>query len=56
MGSNRQSKIDKIKKFVLQQNTYLEKYPKSKAEGALRNANSNINHLKMKSIIKAKLI
>jgi len=51
LKNNRQSKIDKIKAFVSEQNIYLKEHKRAEAEVALRKINALISKLKLKKII-----
>jgi transposase len=52
IGSNRQSKIEKVKRFALEQDTYLKEHPKAHADVALRKVNEIITKFKLQSILK----
>jgi len=51
LKSNRQSKIDKIKAFVSEQNIYLKEHKRAEPEVALRKINALVSKLKLKKII-----
>ena len=51
LTKNRQSKIDVIKAFVSEQNTYLKEHKKAQTEVALKRIQSKISKLKLKKII-----
>ncbi len=51
LKNNRQSKIDKIKAFVSEQNIYLKEHKRAEPEVALRKINTLISKLKLNKII-----
>lgn len=51
LKNNRQSKIDKIKSFVLEQNIYLKEHKRAEPKVALRKINTFISKLKLNKII-----
>lgn len=51
LKNNRQSKINKIKAFVSEQNIYLKEHKRAEAEVALRKINALISKLKLEKII-----
>ena len=53
LKQNRQSKIDKIKSFVSEQNIYLTDHKKAQPKVALRKINNRISRLKLKNILEA---
>ena len=55
LKNNRQSKIDKVKAFVSEQNTYLKEHKRAKSTVALRRINEKISKLKLKKIIECTL-
>ena len=52
LKENRESKIEAIKSFVLEQNEYLKKHKRAKFEVALRKVNEKIEKLKLSNIVK----
>ena len=52
LKQNRESKIDKIKSLVSEQNTYLQEHKKAQLKVALRKINIKISRLKLKNILK----
>lgn len=51
LKNNRQSKIDKIKAFISEQNIYLNEHKRAEPEVALRKINTLISKLKLKKIV-----
>lgn len=52
LKQNRQSKIDKIKVYVSEQNIYLKEHKRAQPEVALRKIKDRISKLKLKNILK----
>lgn len=52
---NRESKIDKIKKLVIERNLYLKEHQKAQSEVALKKVSDTISHYKLKSVLKCNL-
>jgi len=53
LKQNRQSKIDKVKSLISEQNTYLKEHKKAQAKVALRKINTKISLLKLKNILES---
>jgi len=52
LKNNRQSKIDKVKSFISEQNIYLKEHKRADSQVALKKINTLISKLKLKNIIK----
>ena len=53
LKQNRQSKIDKIKSLVSEQNTYLQEHKKAQPKVAFRKINTKISRLKLKNVLQS---